>query len=61
MNAIPPSPIGTVVESPCIRICEMDQTTGLCRGCKRTLEEIGGWRKMTDDERRAVMADLDNR
>ncbi len=31
------------VESPCISVCSMDDTSGLCLGCYRTLEEIQGW------------------
>jgi len=31
------------VESPCISVCAMDDATGFCMGCYRTLEEIQGW------------------
>jgi predicted Fe-S protein YdhL (DUF1289 family) len=55
------SPKGTSVESPCIKICTYDPESHLCRGCGRTLEEIGAWFSMTDTERRAVMADLPER
>ncbi|HVW72454.1 MAG TPA: DUF1289 domain-containing protein [Rhizomicrobium sp.] len=46
------------MESPCIKICAYDPESGLCRGCGRTLEEIGDWHGMTDAERRAVMEKL---
>ena len=46
------------MESPCIKICTYDPGTGLCLGCGRTLEEIGAWFSMSDDERRAVMQEL---
>jgi uncharacterized protein len=49
------------VESPCIKICTYDQDSGLCRGCGRTLKEIGAWFSMTDQERRAVMVVLPER
>jgi predicted Fe-S protein YdhL (DUF1289 family) len=49
------------MESPCIKICTYDSESGLCRGCGRTLEEIGAWFSMTDAERRAVMAALPDR
>jgi hypothetical protein len=49
------------MESPCIKICTFDPESGLCRGCGRTLDEIGGWFCMTDAERRAVMAQLPER
>ncbi len=31
------------VESPCISVCAMDDDTGFCVGCYRTLDEIRGW------------------
>ncbi len=46
------------MESPCVKICTYDPATGLCLGCGRTLKEIGDWFSMTDDQRRAVMAQL---
>jgi predicted Fe-S protein YdhL (DUF1289 family) len=46
------------VESPCINICLLDEETGLCLGCARSLKEIAAWAAMTDAERRAVMRDL---
>jgi predicted Fe-S protein YdhL (DUF1289 family) len=49
------------MESPCVKICNHDPESGLCRGCGRTLEEIGDWFCMTDAERRAVMEKLPKR
>ncbi|WP_345785838.1 DUF1289 domain-containing protein [Gemmatimonas sp.] len=39
--------------SPCIKVCVID-LNGECRGCRRTLAEIGGWSYMSLDARRAV-------
>ncbi len=39
----------------------MDLDTHMCRGCYRTLEEIGRWGAMSDAEREAVMAQLPQR
>ena len=39
--------------SPCIKVCVID-VHGECRGCRRTLAEIGDWSYMSFDERRAV-------
>ena len=36
------------VPSPCMSVCTMDATTGLCRGCWRTLDEIAAWSTMSD-------------
>jgi uncharacterized protein len=49
------------VETPCIKLCEMDAQTGLCRGCARTLDEIARWGTMGAGERAAVMAVLQER
>ncbi|CCC96735.1 conserved protein of unknown function [Azospirillum baldaniorum] len=32
-----------------------------CIGCLRTLEEIRGWKHMDADQKRALLADLENR
>lgn len=46
------------MESPCILVCSIDDTTGFCFGCGRTREEIGGWIGYSADQRRTVMAEL---
>ena len=47
--------------SPCIDVCRMDAATGWCEGCLRTLDEIACWSVLTDDEKRAVKAMLQQR
>ena len=47
------------IESPCIQICSIDDATGLCTGCGRTLDEIAGWAAFSPETRRAVMARLE--
>ena len=42
------------VPSPCISICRMDASSGLCLGCFRTIDEIMVWGRQGDPERRAV-------
>ena len=42
------------VPSPCISVCVIDQRTGLCTGCQRTLDEIAAWSVLDDAARRAV-------
>ncbi|MGE5171278.1 MAG: DUF1289 domain-containing protein [Rudaea sp.] len=44
---------GTVA-SPCISVCRIDDTSGLCIGCLRTIDEIAAWATLDDDARRAV-------
>jgi predicted Fe-S protein YdhL (DUF1289 family) len=47
--------------SPCIAVCVIDPQSGLCRGCKRTLDEISRWVVMSDDQRLAVLDALPGR
>jgi hypothetical protein len=41
--------------SPCIKVCVIDGTTGLCAGCARTRAEIAAWSAMSDAERNRIM------
>jgi uncharacterized protein len=50
-----------LIASPCNKICVVDPEQRHCIGCWRTLEEIAGWPSMTDEERRAVLARLEER
>lgn len=43
------------MESPCILICSIDDKTGFCFGCGRTMAEIGAWTLYSDAERREIM------
>jgi uncharacterized protein len=45
----------STVASPCVSICVMNDATGLCRGCCRTLDEIARWSVMHDSEKKAVL------
>jgi len=36
----------------------MDADNRYCLGCKRTLGEIARWSEMSDEERRAILAQL---
>jgi predicted Fe-S protein YdhL (DUF1289 family) len=36
----------------------MDERTGWCRGCFRTLDEIAAWAQLDDDAKRAVWRQL---
>ena len=56
MNCSAPPPL-----SPCVKICVVDPVSGLCIGCGRTVAEIAMWRELDAEERRAIMAGLDQR
>ncbi len=49
------------VPSPCIDVCRMDPATGWCLGCRRTIDEIAAWSRLTDAERLAVWRRLGER
>lgn len=42
------------VASPCISVCRMNPSTGMCEGCLRTIDEIAAWSVLDDEQRRAV-------
>jgi predicted Fe-S protein YdhL (DUF1289 family) len=46
------------MKSPCVDVCIMDTESGLCQGCRRTLDEIARWSQMTEREREEVIASL---
>ncbi|MBA4177330.1 MAG: DUF1289 domain-containing protein [Leptothrix sp. (in: Bacteria)] len=49
------------VPSPCVNVCRMDEATGWCAGCLRTLDEIAAWSALPDPARRAVWDELARR
>jgi hypothetical protein len=49
------------IETPCVGICHVDRTSGLCRGCGRTLPEIARWSRLDSPERLSIMATLAQR
>jgi predicted Fe-S protein YdhL (DUF1289 family) len=46
------------IESPCIKVCVIDESTQLCTGCGRRLDEIARWGSMGEAERRRIMKEL---
>ena len=49
------------VPSPCINICRMDDATGWCDGCLRTIDEIANWSLYDEAAKRAVWDELEAR
>jgi predicted Fe-S protein YdhL (DUF1289 family) len=47
--------------SPCNRVCRIDERTGWCLGCRRTLTEIADWPMLSAVEKHALLAKLDRR
>jgi len=50
-----------MIQSPCVKVCAIDPTSGLCTGCGRTLDEIARWGMLSDAGRAGVMASLPER
>lgn len=48
------------VRSPCVSICALNEAD-ICTGCQRTVAEITGWSRMSNDQRRAVLVVCDER
>ncbi len=42
------------VPSPCISVCRIDENSGLCIGCYRSITEIIDWGRQTDARKRLV-------
>ncbi|MGV3580737.1 MAG: DUF1289 domain-containing protein [Methylophilus sp.] len=49
------------IQSPCIGVCSMDDLSGLCLGCYRTLEEIQGWWDLDNTGKQAVIEQANER
>ena len=49
------------VASPCIGVCHIDQATGWCAGCGRSIQEIADWGAMPETEKVKVIAALAER
>jgi len=58
---VPTTIAGGPVPSPCISVCVIDEGTGLCTGCQRTLNEIAAWSGLDDADRRAVWGRIELR
>jgi predicted Fe-S protein YdhL (DUF1289 family) len=51
--------IGNImIASPCIGLCRIDDSSGLCLGCARTRAEIATWRDASPEELRQIWAEL---
>lgn len=51
----------TSVPSPCIAVCELEEGTSLCLGCRRHVDEIRDWPVMTADEKEATLSRIEAR
>jgi predicted Fe-S protein YdhL (DUF1289 family) len=49
------------VPSPCISVCEMDEARSRCKGCFRSLEEIGFWSRASDADKLLIWQQIEAR
>lgn len=61
MSGAPQRSAAAGVPSPCNSICRIDEATGWCLGCARTLPEIAAWAGLDDVSKRQVWALLPER
>lgn len=52
---------GATVPSPCVSLCQMNQATGFCNGCLRTIDEIVAWSRTDDHYKQAVWLEIRRR
>jgi predicted Fe-S protein YdhL (DUF1289 family) len=52
---------GQFVPSPCVSICKMSESSGLCLGCYRTLDEIASWSRLDDPAKRVIWTHIEQR
>ena len=50
-----------MIESPCINVCKLDEASGLCAGCHRSIDEIRAWRTASVDEKQDILASAASR
>lgn len=49
------------VPSPCIGVCSIDEASGYCAGCYRTVDEIKAWLDMSVQSQLALVNELEQR
>jgi uncharacterized protein len=47
--------------SPCISFCQLDETSKLCKGCLRTIEEIVAWSSIDDTAKKKILYLIEQR
>ncbi len=45
-----------MIASPCIDVCRMDEVTGLCAGCYRSIAEIAAWGGADEQKKILILA-----
>ena len=53
--------IESEIESTCIGVCAMDEATGFCQGCYRTIDEIQQWWDLDNTQKQQVVVEANAR
>ena len=61
LDAFNPATHAGELPSPCLSDCVMLPATGLCRGCRRNINEIIGWSSASQSQKRAIWLALKQR
>ncbi len=48
------------IKSPCIHVCTLDEDK-ICMGCYRSVEEIRGWFRFSDEEKKKILENSEKR
>lgn len=46
------------IASPCVKLCVVHPEARICVGCYRSIDEISGWSRMSQEDRTRVIAEL---
>ncbi len=49
------------VPSPCVGVCKMNESSGWCTGCYRSLDEIACWGRLPDADKRVLWVHIEQR
>ncbi|MGJ8619033.1 MAG: DUF1289 domain-containing protein [Methylophilaceae bacterium] len=49
------------IQSPCIGVCVVDDSTGLCQGCFRSTDEIQAWWDLDNAQKEIVVTQAKER
>jgi len=48
----------TLIDSPCVLICVIEQNSGYCYGCGRTRDEIAQWSTLAVADQKRLVGEL---
>lgn len=49
------------IPSPCINVCRMNEASGYCEGCYRSIPEITEWSRASDARKLAILGEVASR